>query len=112
MEKLTRRPIFILLCGPLRSMVIPAIKSMPRTPIRGRNPEGWGEGVVVLGLVPSLGRTARSRKVHRPAYHHFHPLMPPSQGHGDSCDLKHAPYSDTGPESRGRGKARPPPTFG
>ncbi len=36
--------------------VIPAIKSMSRTPIRGRNPEGWGEGIVALGLVLSLGR--------------------------------------------------------
>ena len=50
-----------------------------------RNPEGWGEGIVAPGLVPSLGRTARSRKLHGPAYHHFHPLMRPSQGHGDSC---------------------------
>ena len=32
----------------------------------GRNPEGWGEGNVALGLVPSSGRTARSRKSHRP----------------------------------------------
>ena len=39
-KKLTRRPIFILLCGPRKAMVIPAIKSMSRTSIRGRNPEG------------------------------------------------------------------------
>ena len=45
---------------------------------------GRGEGIVALGLVPSLGRAARSRKLHRPAYHHFHPLMRPSQDHGDS----------------------------
>ena len=42
-KKLTRRPIFILLCGLRKAMVIPAVKSMPRTPIRGRNPEGRGE---------------------------------------------------------------------
>ena len=30
---------------------------------------------------------------------HFHPLMRPPQGHGDSSDRKHAPYPDTGPES-------------
>ena len=60
---------------------------------------------VALGLVPSLGRTARSPTLHRPASHHFHPLMRPSQGHGDSRDQKHAPYPDTGPESR-EGTAR------
>ena len=41
----------------------------------GRNPEGWGEGVVALELVPSLGRTARSRKLQRPTDHHFHTLV-------------------------------------
>ena len=51
--KPTHRPTFILLCGLRKAMAIPAIKSMPRTPIRGRNPEGWGEGVVALGLVHS-----------------------------------------------------------
>ena len=30
--------------------------------------------------------------------------MRPSQGHGDSGDQKHAPYPDTGPESRGVGR--------
>ena len=42
-------------------IVIPA-KSLPRTPIRGRNAEGWGEGNVVRsktsrgeGLVPRWG---------------------------------------------------------
>ena len=35
MDKTTRRrPIFILLCGLRKAMVIPAIESMPRTPIR------------------------------------------------------------------------------
>ena len=37
-KKPTRHPIFILLCGLRRAMVIPAVKSMPRTPIRGGNP--------------------------------------------------------------------------
>ena len=41
----------------------------------GRNPEGWGEGVVALELVPSLGRTARSRKLQRPTDHHFHTFV-------------------------------------
>ena len=36
----------------------------------------------------------------RPAYHHFHPLMRPAQGHGDSGE-EAAPYPDTGPKSRG-----------
>ena len=63
----------------------------------GGNPEGWGEGVVTLGLVPSLGRAARSRTLHRPAYHHFHPLMRPSQGHGDSGERWN-------PEGEGKGK--------
>ena len=41
-KKPARPPtIFILLCGLRKARVIPAIKSMPRTPIRGGNP---GEG--------------------------------------------------------------------
>ena len=64
---------------------------------------------VALGLVPSLGRTARSRTLHGPACHHFHPLMRPSQGHGDSRDQKHAPYPDTGRESRGGAAGAPVP---
>ena len=63
--------------------VIPA-KSRPRTPIRGRNPEGSGEGIVARGLVPRLGRAASSPALHHPAPSHFHPLMRPSQGHDDS----------------------------
>ena len=50
----------------------------------GRNPEGWGEGVVALRLVPSLGRSARSLTLHHPASHHFRPHMQPLQGHVDS----------------------------
>ena len=92
------------------SFAIRGIPSPIRPPIRhsgeGRNPEGWGEGNVALGLVSSLGRAAHSPRVHRPASHHFHPLMRPSQGHGDSGDRRHAPYPDTGPESR-RGGATP-----
>ncbi len=37
---------------------------------------------------------------------HFHPLMRTSQVHGDSGDQKHAPYPDTGPESRGEGEGK------
>ena len=74
------------------SLVIRGIPSSFRPFIRhsgeSRNPEGWGEGIVALGLVPSLGRTARSRTLHRPASHHFHPLMRPSQGHGDSRESR------------------------
>ena len=62
------------------SMSRTTIRDRPlRPPIRhsggGRNPEGWGEGVVALELVPSLGRTARSRKLQRPTDHHFHTLV-------------------------------------
>ena len=53
-------------------------------PRYGAGIQGVWRGVVALGLVPSLGRTARSHKLHRPASHRFHPLMRPSQGHGDS----------------------------
>ena len=50
----------------------------------GRNPEGWGEGIVALGLVARPVRAASSPALHRPASHHFQPLMRPSQGHRDS----------------------------
>ena len=71
----------------------------------GGNPEGWGEGIVALGLVPSLGRTARSRTLHRPAYHHFHPLMRPSQDHGDSGEsTSRTPIRGRNPEGEGKGK--------
>ena len=53
-------------------------------PRYGAGIQGVWRGAVALGLVPSLGRTARSHKLHRPASHRFHPLMRPSQGHGDS----------------------------
>ena len=65
----------------------------------GRNPEGWGEGIIPLELVAGLGRTAPLRKLHDPACHVFHPLMRPSQRHDDAGE-KPAPYPDTGPESR------------
>ena len=67
----SRHPLVI----PAPQFVIPAKAGIQR---------GWGEGIVALGLVPSLGRAARSRTLHRPPYHHFRPLAPPSQGHGDS----------------------------
>ena len=66
---------------------------------------GRGEGIVALGLVPSLGRAARSRTLHRPAYHHFHPLMRPSQGHGDSGEsTSRTPIRGRNPEGQGKGK--------
>ena len=83
----SRHPFVI----PAPRFVIPDIKSMPRTPIRGRNPEGWGEGIVALRLVPRLGRAASSPALHHPAPSHFHPLMRPSQGHGDSCENRFPP---------------------
>ena len=46
-----------------------------------------------------------------PASHHLHPLMRPSQGHGDSCEsLPRTPIRGRNPEERR--EARPPPTFG
>ena len=75
-KKPTHRPTFILLFGLRKAMAIPAIKSMPRTPIRGRNPGGVERGCSA-GACPQLGPD-------RPASHRFHPLMRPSQGHGDS----------------------------
>ena len=53
-------------------------------PRYGAGIQGVWRGAVALGLVPSLGRTARSHKLHRPASHRFHPLMRPSHDHGDS----------------------------
>ena len=61
------------------SFAIRGIPSSIRPPIRhsgeepapnpdtGPESRGCGEGVVALGLVPSSGRTARSRKLHHPA---------------------------------------------
>ena len=66
----SRHPLVI----PAPQFVIPANAGIQRW---------WGEGIVALGLVPSLGWAARSRTLHRPAYHPFHPLMRPSHGHGD-----------------------------
>ena len=75
----SRHPLVI----PAPQFVIPA-KACPVPGYGAGIQRGWGEGIVALGLVPSLGRAARSRTLHRPAYHHFHSLMRPSQGHGDS----------------------------
>ena len=40
---------------------------MPRTHIRGENPEGWGEGNVARGLVPRLGHDSSLLHMYRPA---------------------------------------------
>ena len=40
---------------------------MPRTQIRGENPEGWGEGNVARGLVPRLGHDSSLLHMYRPA---------------------------------------------
>ena len=67
------------------SFAIRGIPSPIRHPIRhsgeGRNPEGWGEGIVALGLVARPVRAASSPALHHPAPSHFHPLMRPSRGH-------------------------------
>ena len=54
------------------SRIVNPAKSLPRTPIRGRNPEGWGEGVVAVGLSPSNSA----------ARHQFESLLLPYPGHG------------------------------
>ena len=94
-----RRPAtFIPLCGLGKAMVIPA-KSLPRTPIGGRNPEGRGEearhfhsSYVAFARpwsfrrracpVPRYGAGIQRGEGRRPAI--FIPLMWPSQGHGHS----------------------------
>ena len=64
------------------SFAIRGIPSSIRPHIRhsgeGRNPEGWGEGNVALGLVPSLGRTASWTVLHCRGPTHFRALMWPS----------------------------------
>ena len=60
--------------------------------------------MVARGLVPRLGRAASSPALHHPAPSHFHPLMRPSQGHGDSGDQK----SLLQKSAQVRGKASPP----
>ena len=57
-KKPTRHPIFIFLCGLRKAMVIPAVKSMPRTPIRGRNPGGVGGASFNTLVCPRLVKTA------------------------------------------------------
>ena len=48
-------------CVPAPAGMGDCYESMPRTPIRGRNPEGWGMGPIALGLVPSHGRPGHNR---------------------------------------------------
>ena len=117
-------PLSFLLCGLRKAMVIPA-KSLPRTPIRGRNPEGRGEearhfhsSYVAFARpwsfrrracpVPRYGAGIQRGEGRRPAT--FIPLMWPSQGHGHSGE-EPAPYPDTGPESRGARGGGPPLSF-
>ena len=78
----------------------------------GRNPEGWGEGIVARGLVPRLGRAASSPALHHPAPSHFHPLMRPSQGHGDSGEsMPCSPIRGRNPEGKGgTNRTQTPPT--
>ena len=78
-------------------------ESMSRTTIRDRLPplissfqrklesRRVGKGIVALELVPSLGRAVRSPTSHRPAPRDFHPLMRPSQGHGDFGESRNPP---------------------
>ena len=78
------------------SLVIRGIPSSIRPPIRhsgeGRNPGGVGRGKT----------TRRWKKpTHRPI---FIPLCGLRKAIGVSGDQKHAPYPDTGPESRGVGR--------
>ena len=92
---------------PAPRFVIPAIESMPRTPIRGRNPEGWREGNVARGLVPRLGRAASSPALHHPALSHFHPLVRPSQDHGDSRHPTRHSGEGRNPDGWGEGNVAP-----
>ena len=59
MPAAVHRPANVL--NPTPHFVILAIESMPRTPKRGRNPEGWGMGPMALGLVPSQGHPGHNR---------------------------------------------------
>ena len=83
------------LVAPTPKLVFPAIKSTPRTPIRG-----WNLGVggnVALGLVPSLGRSARSPALHCPAPTNSYPLTWPRR----AIDGARAVPRDTGLDPRG-----------
>ena len=118
------QPVFIPLCGLRKAMVIPnaaqphpviplkiacvppysviPAESLPRTPIRGRNPVSGPCGPVPTPFSSSMVPVAtgmancyenRPRQTRRrgnpcgcpfPAPTRFHPLMWPSQGHGHS----------------------------
>ena len=107
----------------------------------GRNPEGWGEGIVARGLVPRWGRGGAWQNPpcrfavpnHNSRFSYLgvpaptgmsdwyestsrtpirdRPLQQPLIGHSGpsirhSGDQKHAPYPDTGPESRRVGEGK------
>ena len=103
---------------PSPQFVIPAIKSMPRTPIRGRNPEGWGEGNVAPALAPNQAQCRHGASSDRPASNRrraspgrFREI---AQGRGNGKDLtRHPPRHCRHPlclsgEGRNPGEARAP----
>ena len=103
---------------PAPQFVIPAIKSMPRTPIRGRNPERVGRGECSAGPCPQPGV--------KPAWCLFGPsgfqpktsvpwaIREIAQGRGNGKDLtRHLPRHCRHPlclsgEGRNPGEARAP----
>ena len=87
-ETARRITIFILLCALRKSMVIPA-KSLPRTPIPGGNPEGWEGGHFLspwerIEVRANLTAPEPLSTQGFPTPRNFHPLMQPTQVHGDS----------------------------
>ena len=108
-------PLSFLLCGLRKAMVIPA-KSLPRTPIRGRNPEGRGEearhfhslmwpdkAMVIpaksLPRTPIRGRNPEGRGEEA---RHFHSLMWPDKAMViPAKSLPRTPIRGRNPEGRG-----------
>ena len=106
-----------------------AISIVPRDPTNlpdrhsgeGRNPEGWGEGNVVRGLVPRWGgggawqnpRCQFAVPSHNSSSSYLG--VPTPTGMSDCYENRFPPpirHSGEGRNPEGRGKARPPPTFG